>query len=488
MHFKKLKLIALLIVVILKSGFLYAQPDMLWSQTYGGEDGDVGYSVVQTEDGGFAIAGRTNSFGEGESNGWLVKTDEDGEEIWSHAYGGELGGGFSSLVQTDDGGFALAGYTFFEGEGDHTYHWVVRTDDEGEEIWSNTYGGVGGCESIIQTEDKEFAIVCYVVDLQDPASFTLLIKIDEVGEEVWSHSYYDEWGYNWCNSVVQTEDGGYALAGYIEPIESNADFWLVKTDVSGRKIWSRTINGRGREVCNSLILTSDGGFALAGTTNSRGEGETDFWIVVTDDNGDGIMGHSFGGERYDICYSVIQTEDDGYVLAGYTNSNEDREHDFWLVRTDDNCEEIWSQTYDGEQDETCFSVIQTEDGGFALTGIAISLDERVGSLWLVKTEPDPVSVPHIVDPSFPSAITLLPIFPNPFNSRTIIRFDLSSHSVLKITAYDLFGREIAILSERSYSSGQHSVVWNANNVPTGEYLLRLEAGENVQAGKIVLLK
>jgi|GEM_PF-2141081 len=222
MKLKKSEFVALLIVVMLNSELLYAQPDMLWSITFGGENGDGGYSVVQTADGGYAIAGHTRSFGESDEygNGWLIKTDENGEELWSQTYGGELGGGFLSMVQIDDG-FVMAGYIFLE-ENDFDSFWVVRTDSEGEVIWSNTYGDAGQCLSIIQTNDGGFATVCVDYDLRNSnVSTTRLIKISGDGDQEWDRNHLEDFdAYNWCNSIVQTEDGGYALGGYLELIDS----------------------------------------------------------------------------------------------------------------------------------------------------------------------------------------------------------------------------------------------------------------------------
>jgi hypothetical protein len=158
-----------------------------WSKTYGGTNFDRANALVQTTDGGYALAGVTQSFGAGSSDSWLVKTDSAGNVLWNQTYGGTNSDGTNALVQTSDGGYALAGYTASFGAGGYDF-WLVKTDSTGNTLWNKTYGGTG-----------------------------------------------DDWAY----ALVQTSDGGYALAGYTASFGAGGgDVWLVKTDVESGLAWA----------------------------------------------------------------------------------------------------------------------------------------------------------------------------------------------------------------------------------------------------------
>jgi hypothetical protein len=207
---------------------------MLWNKTYGGTSQDWPWSLVQTWDGGYALAGSTRSFGAGSDDFWLVKTDANGNVQWNKTYGGTGWDYAYALVQMADGGYALAGGTYSSGAGYDDF-WLVKTDANGNMQWNKTYGGTG---------------------------------------------------WDCATALVQTGDGGYALTGSTTSFGSGSnDFWLVKTDASGNMLWNKTYGGTGDDVAWSLVQTWDGGYALAGITGSFGAGGQDFWLVKTDASG-----------------------------------------------------------------------------------------------------------------------------------------------------------------------------------------------------------
>jgi len=264
-------------------GTLGADPSLSWSKTFGGEDSDWAFSVIQTSDGGYALAGYTGSYGAGGEDFWLVQTDSAGNEEWNKTFGGEDSDWAFSVIQTSDGGYALAGYTGSYGAGGEDF-WLVKTDSAGNEEWNKTFGGENS---------------------------------------------------DWARSVIQTSDGGYALAGYTESYGAGGeDFWLVKTDSAGNEEWNKTFGGENSDWARSVIQTSGGGYALAGITESYGAGGVDFWLVKTDSSGNEEWNKTFGGEDPDWALSVIQTSDGGYALAGVTESYGAGGFDFWLVKTE----------------------------------------------------------------------------------------------------------------------------------------------------------
>ena len=188
-------------------------------------------------------------------------------------------------------------------------------------------------------------------------------------------------------SLVQTVDGGYALAG--ETGSSGAggyDVWLVKTDSSGNQLWNRTYGGTYDDAAQALVQTSDGGYALAGWTDSFGAGGYDFWLVKTDSSGNMLWNKTYGGTQNDVAYSLVQTVDGGYALAGSTVSSGAGGEDVWLVKTNSSGNQQWNKTYGGTQDDAAYSLVQTVDGGYALAGYTNSFGAGGEDVWLVKTD------------------------------------------------------------------------------------------------------
>lgn len=349
----------------------------LWSQTYGGTGGEVAYSLVVTSDGGFAIAGDSSSGGF-----WLVKTDADGNMQWNKTYGGDTA---HSLIQTSDGGYALAGFIIFSSTSAQDFY-VVKTDADGNMQWSRTYGGehTDIAYSLVETSDGGFAIAGHTGWLfQD----FLLIKTDADGNMQWNRTYGGE-DSDIAYSLVETSDRGYALAGESSSFDG---LWLVKTDVDGNMMWNRTYEERSEDT--SLVLTSDGGFAVAG-------GMGDFWLVKTDNQGNMEWSRTYGGKDIDRANSLIQTSDGGYALAGRTYSFDVGQGDFWLVKTDAEGNMEWNRTYGGKNIEIAHSLVEVSDGGYALAGKTTSFGAGSSDFWLVKTDAQGI-------PEFPSWATLI---------------------------------------------------------------------------------
>jgi len=374
----------------------------MWSKTFGGTNNDQVSSLVKTSDGRFALAGFTYSFGVGPSDFWLIKTDESGNVEWNQTYGGadyDLG---SSLVQTSDGGFALAGETESFGAGLADF-WLVKTDEYGNMEWSRTYGGVGrdSANSLVQTSDGGYAIAGDTFSFGAGEDDIWLVKTDGSGNMQWNRTYgggQSDWG----RSVVQTDDGGYAIAGRTWSFGTGglSDLWLIKTDGSGNVEWNQTYGGTGNDGAYSLVETSNGGFVLAGYTSSYGAGNYDFWLVKTDGSGNMQWNHTYGGTGYDLANSLVQTSDGGYALAGGTRSLGFGNSDVWLVKTDDSGNMEWNHTYGGERNDGANSLVENSDGGFALAGGTESFGAGSYDVWFIRTNEQGI-------PEFPSWTLML---------------------------------------------------------------------------------
>ena len=395
------------------TGVTIAEGTLQWARTYGATNDEEARSVIQTADGGFVFTGYTEPYGPGTWDVWLVKTDAKGTPLWSQIYIGSHADVANSIIQTEDGGFALAGTTWSLGKG-YNDGWLLKTNQNGTEAWNQTYGGSSwdGVHSVIQTADDGFALAAWTNSFGVGGIDAWLVKTDSSGAAQWDRTYGgtaddEAW------TVIPMADGGYSLIGLTYSFGAgNADFWLVRTDAVGGSQWSRTYGGVNFDMAWAGIQTVEGGFALAGGTNSSGAGGNDAWLVKTDPNGVPQWNRTYGGLEDDVFYSIIQTDDGGFALSGFTNSSGAGYNDFWLVKTDAEGNEQWTQAYGGIEDEESKAVIQTADGGFLLAGFTNSVGLGRRDAWLVKvsTLPETTTPPKTITKTItvPEKVAVMP--------------------------------------------------------------------------------
>jgi len=307
-----------------------------WNRTFGGKDYDYGESVQQTTDGGYIITGISDfSYNTGCGDFWLVKTDKNGIEMWNKTFGGANVDWAHSVQQTTDGGYILIGETMSFGAGNEDI-WLIKTDANGNKIWDKTFGGTDGEKGhcVQQTTDGGYIITGYTCSFATGGSDVWLIKTDANGNKVWDMVYgsaLDECG----NYIRQTTDGGYIITGYTYSFGAGKeDFWLIKTDINGYEIWNRTFGGVNHDEGWSVRQTNDKGYIITGCTDSFGAGNEDIWLIKTDANGNKLWDKTFGDTSRDSGYSAQQTTDKGYLILGGTQSNVTGDHDAWLIKTD----------------------------------------------------------------------------------------------------------------------------------------------------------
>lgn len=340
-----------------------------FSKTYGGSQDDTFQSVITTTDGGFAALGFSQSVDgdiidnkEQVNMYWLVKTTSDGNIQWSKTYGGSDDDRAERIIQTNDGGYILAGYTTST-DGDITQnagfydHWIVKLDSAGEIQWEHSYGFSGSDQlfSIIQTTDG---------------------------------------GYFTGGFLDVTASEGQGNKRFINPNNSNdtravkhgvGEFWGHKLDANGNLEWRRYFGGTNNDRVYQVAQAQDGGFLMVGASESNdfdvteSRGSYDFWAVRLDQQGNLLWEQSYGGSEIDIAYAVTTTTDGGYILAGDTRSNDldvtnaIGSADAWLIKIDDSGNLQWQKTLGGTNFESARAIISYNEG-YAITGGARSLD------------------------------------------------------------------------------------------------------------------
>ncbi len=352
-----------------------------WANTYGGEGADWPSTIQQTSDGGYIVAGSTDSFG-GNGDIWVIKLDGNGDVLWQKTYYGGEGWGWLGVFiqQTKDGNYIMAGTTepSSYGYGDV---WVMKLNVSGEILWQKTYGGEGWewVSSIRQTSDDGYVVVSSTTDPVNDSDNVWVIKLDENGTVQWQKSYGGE-GWEWPSSIQQTTDGGYIVAGYIsDTADGYSDALVIKLNESGVVEWIKRYAGEGSEWPSSIQQTSDGGYIVAGDTSD------DAWVMKLDNSGAEIWQKAYGGSGYEWATSIQQINEGGYIVAG---SSSDPSGDAWVMNLDANGSVIWLKSYGGDGIESASAIQQTSEGGYILAGSTASFGAGNDDLWILKLDAD----------------------------------------------------------------------------------------------------
>ncbi|MEO0067787.1 MAG: PQQ-binding-like beta-propeller repeat protein [candidate division WOR-3 bacterium] len=355
-------------------------PCTLWTKTFGQTGSETGHCVQQTSDRGYIIAGSRSGSGV-----YLIKTDENGNLQWEKTFGGRGYYGYS-LDQTSDGGYIIAGFTDSNETGYYDVY-LLKTDGNGNLLWDKTLGGAYDDYgySVGQTSDGGYIIAGKTEDEEGDLDI-YLIKIAPDGNLDWQKTFGGATN-DVAYSVQQTSDGGYIIAGktvfYFRG--EYYEVYLIKTDKDGNLQWQKTFGGEDEDYAYSVEQTDDGGYIIVGMTDSYGARSYDVYLIKTDPDGNVQWQKTFGGADVDCGYSVQQTSDGGYIIAGFSQSFGAGDDDLYLIRTDRFGNIIWEQTFGGTGEEWGNSVCQTSDGGFIITGHTTSFGAGGHDVYLIKT-------------------------------------------------------------------------------------------------------
>jgi uncharacterized delta-60 repeat protein len=341
-----------------------------WAFKY--EWGSIGEgpSIQQTTDGGYIVGGSTEYFGSGYDDFWVLKLNSNGTIAWQKTYGGSSADRVTSVQQTVDGGYIVAGYTnsFGMGSGDF---WILKLNSDGTIAWQKTYGRSSSdlAFSIQQTIDGGYIVA------GGSGNFWVL-KLNADGTISWQKTYGGRTSAS-AYSVQQSADGGYIVAGTI--CETDAfgnctgifDMWLLKLNSDGTIAWQKRYGGSSSDHASSVQQTVDGGYIVAGATASFGAGNYDFWVLKLNVDGTISWQKTYGGSGEDKAHSIQQTVDGGYILAGTTYSSSVGSQDMVILKLTTDGTVAWQKTYNGSSSVNWLSSIQeTTDGNYVLAGLS----------------------------------------------------------------------------------------------------------------------
>jgi len=525
------KLLLVLIFSCANLFYLIAQPPSIeWQKCLGGSSHDWAYSIRQTYDNGYIVAGVTRSINgdvtsnHGVADCWLVKLNNTGTIEWQKTLGGTLEDWARSIALTSDSGYIMAGYSSSNNGDVTTNHgwadyWVVKLSSTGIIQWQKSLGGSQDEQaySIQQTKDKGYIVAGYSSSNDGDVTGNLggdywVVKLDSVGNIVWQKSLGGTEG-DKAWSVEQTTDGGYIIAGQtyssdgdVTGSHGDLDAWIVKLKSTGTIDWQKSLGGTLLDGANSIQQTSDDGFIIGGYSRSidgdatANHGSIDYWVVKLDSTGTLVWQKSLGGALADGVYSIRQTNDGGYIVAGNSESADGdatfnhgfEEPDYWIVKLSSTGIIEWQKSYGGLYEDDPFSIEQTTDGGYIIAGQAYSNEYDVsgnhsfntGDFWIVKLSP-----PLGINPLDNSVINFQ-VTPNPVSNLANISFSLLKPGNISIKIYDLTGRVINTLFDGYSNSGSHQIIWDIDNgnIETGIYFLNLSGDGFSHSYKLVVVK
>jgi len=419
MKFFTLVALAAQLLVLVPRTCAAAAPGIQWQKTFGGSDDDYLWGVQQTTDGGYVLGGRSLSGVSGNKTTpnyggydyWVIKVDPEGNKTWEKSFGGSANDELRSLQQTSDGGYILGGEsqsmpsgtktsTFYGGSD----YWIIKLDASGEKVWERSFGGDtwDSFASLQQTSDGGF--ILGGTSASGPSGNKTsplsgiddywVVRLDADGNKIWDRSFGGS-SDDQLFVVRQTTGDGYILGGYSYR-RGTYRFWVVKLNADGSQIWDKDF-GSGTGPLQSLQQTSDGGYILGGTANA------DYWVVKVDAAGNEAWNRYFGGIDEESLQSIQQTTDGGYILGGWStsdasgnkttaNCNYGGQQDYWVVKIASNGDKVWEKSVGGVSGDVLFGCQQTSDGGYILGGASysgVSCNKTTSNFgqndfWLVK--------------------------------------------------------------------------------------------------------
>ncbi len=448
-------------------------PSIEWQKALGGTHGESANAVQQTSDGGYIVAGNSMS-NDGDVTGnhgggdyWIVKLNPAGGIQWQKTLGGSNVDDAQSIRQTTDGGYIIAGSSN-SGDGDisgnhgNYDYWIVKLDSNGNMQWQKSLGGssMDMAQSIQQTSEGGYIVAGSSSSNDGDVSGNhgggdyWIVKLDINGNIQWQKSLGGS-SSEQVNSVQQTFDGGYIIAGTTVSTDGditvsygNNDFWVVKLDSGGNMQWQKTLGNIGDNIGYYAQQTFDGGYIAVGTSfNSSNleSGLPDYWVIKLSNNGTIEWDKYFGGSFHDNAITIRQTPEWDYIVAGWTASNNGQvtnHHgnlDYWIIKLDSSGNMKWEKTLGGPDFDYLTALELTADNGYIVSGSTGSTSGDVTGhhgmidAWIVKLSPEQLGIPENQQRHKPN------LYPNP--AKDFFYLDhLPRESTISIT--DMSGRKL----------------------------------------------
>lgn len=442
-----------------------------WIQTYNGAPWGPAFSVAPTSGGEYVIAGhcRSNLLGQPDSSAYAFKISSGGAILWVKSY---ARGAINSIISTPDGGFVAAGWTCSYALGD-TEAYVLKLNSTGDTLWTRTYGGPGqDVARCVSLAYGGYIIAGYTNSFGSGNSDLWVLKLNIHGDTLWTRTYGGAEA-DWANSVIRTSDGGYALAGCTESFGSGwGDVWILKLNASGDTLWTRTYGGEFADEGKGIVQTPDSGYAVAGYTNSFGSGYDDAWVLRLNAGGDTLWTRTYGGILGDRANSIITTPNGKYLIAGYTNSFGTGRHDIWVLKLNESGDSLWANTY-GWSDtwDRAMCLTTTSDGGCLVAGYqTYNADTGLGHIAVI-IKIDSLNALSIATGKAENSTTSR-LAASHHADKLNLRINLPKSAHVRLDLLNSLGEAISTIADQALPVGESRLEVLCPKVPAGIYLIR----------------
>lgn len=488
------------LTILLLSTSFSQTASIIWQKVYGGSGQDYSGEIIETNDNGYLLLGRSNSIDIditspiGNYDFWAIKMDSAGNKLWDKNYGNTYFDYGQSVKQTTDGGYIMAGYTYdslIGGTASINYR-IVKTNSIGNQLWNFNYGGTDSdyANDVIQANDGDYVVVGYSQSSDYDFSTNVgqydawIMKLYSNGTVRWVRSYGDSLTDKY-EKVIQTSNGDFIAVGSAtdtsaDPGDPPSDYLVSKYGADGTLKWHKTFGGSFNDNAVSVVERSSNSFYVVGTSWSNDRdvtgnyGDGDVWLIEIDSNGNLIWEQNFGADSIELAYDMFMDSDGGLLIAARSVSTANNDisdtnqgfPDWWIFKTNTTGTVLWEESFGGSDWEDPASIIQDQDGGVVIAGRSESFD---GDLPLNNGQAD-VWIMKLQQPTTTSIITNgnddFEIYPNP--SSGIIRIN-SNEPIENLLIFNIQGE--AILSNKV--NHKKSLTLSLCDVPNGVYFIKL---------------
>jgi hypothetical protein len=358
---------------------LTSSNQVIFYKKIGGKNYDALADILVTRSGDLLAVGRTDSYSQ-DMNINLIKFDSQGNIIWDRTYGGNETEGANAIIQTQEGGFLVAGYSDSNAENANENDvWLLKINANGEREWERFYktpDSIDEAQGLIETEDGNFLIVGNTTSLSEGNVDIFVMKVNKKGDILWQKKY-GELGGEQAGHVISTSQG-FMIVGSKEIPKKRWDMWLLHIDKQGEILWNQNYGGSDNEMGNVMTVMPDGNYVLAGFTYSYAEGSLDAWVVKINHKGEKIWDKTLGGLSTDEVLDIIITKEKNILIVGYTdvyvpdknyNNTSNNGNDVLVALLDTNGNKIWEETIGGLGSQRGYGIVEKDEAYF-LAGYA----------------------------------------------------------------------------------------------------------------------
>lgn len=455
-----------------------------WQNVLGYTDNSILHNTKQTSDGGFIAVGqnRINNY----SKMYIAKFNKFGDSLWvkyfdlmvQYYYSGDW------IEETHDKGFIIAG----TGNGVNGDAYLVKTDSIGNVEWYKTFGGSnldqGKC--VKQIFDNGFILLLRTNSISGTNDI-MLVRTDSIGNTIWTKIYgnneYQEYG----NEFQIDNNTGIIIVGLKRITNMPSNLFLIKTNLFGDTLWTKTYSDYIQSAGYSLDIGHNGNYIIGGTADTTDSNFPKSLVMKTDTSGNVIWKKTYSLGKNEWCRSIRKTKN-GYVFCGMSDSTLQGYERATVRVIDESGNVVYENFFRPGSDYTSFrSVELTTDNGFILCGVA---DYGYSLSYIVHTDSTcrikPLNIENTNE--LVQIFELMQNFPNPFNPKSMINYELGIRNFVKLKVYDALGNEVATLVNEKKNAGSYSVEFDGSGFASGVYFYKLEAGEFVETKRMILLK